>query len=61
MAAVGRPLSQLAIRLMLAAAAAAKSGPVGEATTHPFDARALIEHAVGRIERNFPSGDLGAA
>jgi len=33
-----------------------RSGPVGEATAHLFDARALVGHAVGWIERNFPSG-----
>jgi aminoglycoside 3-N-acetyltransferase len=41
------------------AAGAGRSGPVGEATAHLFDARGLVEHAVGWIERNFPSGDLG--
>ena len=41
-------------------AGAGRSGPVGEATAHLFDARALVEHAVGWIERNFASGDLGA-
>jgi aminoglycoside 3-N-acetyltransferase len=38
------------------AAGAGRSGPVGEATAHLFDARRLVEHAVGWIERNFPSG-----
>lgn len=33
-----------------------KSGPVGEATAHLFDARGLVEHAVDWIERNFASG-----
>lgn len=32
------------------------SGPLGAATAHVFDARKLLEHAVGWIERNFPSG-----
>jgi aminoglycoside 3-N-acetyltransferase len=41
-------------------AGAGRSGPVGEATAYLFDARALVEHAVGWIERNFASGDLGA-
>jgi aminoglycoside 3-N-acetyltransferase len=44
------------------AAGAGRRGPVGEATAHLFDARGLVEHAVGWIERNFPSGgstDLG--
>jgi hypothetical protein len=29
---------------------------VGKGTAHLFDARALVEQAVGRIERNFASG-----
>ncbi len=41
-------------------AGAGRSGPVGEATAYLFDARALVEHAVGWIERNFASGNLGA-
>jgi len=44
------------------AAGAGSSGPVGEATAHLFDAGQLLEHAVGWIERTFPSGgatDLG--
>jgi aminoglycoside 3-N-acetyltransferase len=32
------------------------SGPVGEATAYLFDARGLVEHAVGWIEQNLPSG-----
>ncbi len=40
------------------AARKGRSGLVGEATAHLFDARGLVEHAVGWIERNFPSGDL---
>jgi aminoglycoside 3-N-acetyltransferase len=39
------------------AAGAGRSGPVGGATAHLFEARGLVEHAVGWIERNFPSGD----
>jgi aminoglycoside 3-N-acetyltransferase len=39
------------------AAGAGRSGPLGEATAHLFDARGLVEHAVGWIERNFPTGD----
>src|SRR5918997_5610884 len=35
-----------------------RSGPVGEGPTHPFDARGLVGHAVGWIERNFASGTL---
>lgn len=35
------------------AAGAGKSGPVGEGTAHLFDAKRLVEHAVGWIERNF--------
>ena len=38
------------------AAGVGSSGPVGEATAHLFGARELLEHAVGWIERNFPSG-----
>lgn len=38
------------------AAGAGRSGPVGEAIAYLFDARALVEHAVGWIERNFASG-----
>ena len=39
------------------AAEAGKSGPVGEATAYVFEARGLVEHAVGWIERNFAAGD----
>jgi aminoglycoside 3-N-acetyltransferase len=39
-------------------AGAGRSGRVGEATAYLFDARGLVEHAVGWIERNFASGDL---
>lgn len=35
------------------AAGKGRSGPVGEATAYLFDARGLVEHAVGWIERNF--------
>jgi aminoglycoside 3-N-acetyltransferase len=38
------------------AAGCGKSGPVGEATAHLFDAPDLVDHAVGWIEHNFPSG-----
>ena len=38
------------------AAGTGRSGPVGEATAYLFDARGLVEHAVGWIERNFPHG-----
>ncbi len=38
------------------AAGAGSSGPVGEATAYLFDARGLLEHAVGWIERTFSSG-----
>jgi aminoglycoside 3-N-acetyltransferase len=41
------------------AAGAGRSGPVGKATAYVFDARGLVEHAVGWIERNFASGNLG--
>jgi aminoglycoside 3-N-acetyltransferase len=37
-------------------AGSGRSGPVGVATAHLFDARALVEHAVGWIELNFHSG-----
>lgn len=40
------------------AAGVGRSGSVGEGTAHLFDARGLVEHAVGWIERNFPSGSL---
>ena len=40
------------------AAGKGRSGPVGEATAHLFDARGLVEHAVGWIERNFASKTL---
>lgn len=36
---------------------AGQSGTVGEAAAHLFDARRLVERAVGWIERNFASGD----
>ncbi len=39
------------------AAGKRRSGPVGEATAYLFDARGLVEHAVGWIERTFASGD----
>ncbi len=42
------------------AAGAGRSGPVGEGTAYLFDARRLVEYAVGWIERNFPTGGLGA-
>ena len=38
------------------AAGVGRSGPVGEGTAYLFDARGLVEHAVGWIERNFASG-----
>jgi aminoglycoside 3-N-acetyltransferase len=38
------------------AAGAGRSGQVGKATAYVFEARGLVEHAVGWIERNFPSG-----
>jgi aminoglycoside 3-N-acetyltransferase len=38
------------------AAGVGRSGPLGEGTAHLFDARGLVEHAVGWIERNFASG-----
>jgi aminoglycoside 3-N-acetyltransferase len=38
------------------AAGCGRSGPLGEATAHLFDAPQLVEHAVAWIERNFPSG-----
>ena len=39
------------------AAGAGKGGPLGEATAYLFDARKLVEHAVGWIERNFKDLD----
>ncbi len=38
------------------AAGRGKGGPLGEGTAYLFDARGLVEHAVGWIERTFPSG-----
>jgi len=32
------------------------SGPVGDATAYLFEAREMVEYAVGWIERNFPTG-----
>jgi aminoglycoside 3-N-acetyltransferase len=43
------------------AAGKGRSGPVGEATAYLFDARGLVEHAVGWIERHFPSGGTTAS
>jgi aminoglycoside 3-N-acetyltransferase len=40
------------------AAGAGRKGLVGGATSYLFDARGLVEHAVGWIERNFASWDL---
>ena len=37
------------------AAGVGRSGPVGEGTAYLFDARGLVEHAVGWIKRNFAS------
>ena len=42
------------------AARCGTSGPVGEATAYLFDAPKLVEHAVGWIERSFPSGGKDA-
>jgi aminoglycoside 3-N-acetyltransferase len=36
---------------------AGRSGAVGAATAYVFEARGLVEHAVGWIERNFPARD----
>jgi aminoglycoside 3-N-acetyltransferase len=38
------------------AAGVGRSGSVGVGAAYLFDARGLVEHAVGWIERNFPSG-----
>jgi aminoglycoside 3-N-acetyltransferase len=38
------------------AAGKGRNRPVGEGTAYLFDARGLVEHAVGWIERNFASG-----
>ena len=43
------------------AAGKGRSGPVGEATAYLLDARGLVEHAVGWIERTFASGNLDGA
>ena len=40
------------------AAGVGRSGAVGEGTAYLFDARGLVEHAVGWIERNFASENL---
>jgi aminoglycoside 3-N-acetyltransferase len=40
-------------------AGAGRSGLVGEGTAYLFDARGLVEHAVGWIVRNYASGDIG--
>ena len=40
------------------AAGVGRSGPLGEAMAYLFDARRLVEHAVGWIERNFASEEL---
>jgi len=40
------------------AAGAGRRGPVGEGMSYLFDARGLVEHAVGWIEQTFVSGDL---
>jgi aminoglycoside 3-N-acetyltransferase len=40
------------------AAGAGRDRTVGEATAYLFDARRLVEHAVGWIERNFASEDF---
>ena len=40
-------------------AGAGRSGQLGEATAHLFDARGLVEHAVGWIERHFAPGSPG--
>ena len=38
------------------AAGYGRSGQLGEATAHLFEARPLVEHAVSWMERNFPRG-----
>src|ERR671916_833049 len=43
------------------AAGKGRRGQVGEATAYLLDARGLVEHAVGWIERTFASGDLDVA
>ena len=43
------------------AAGKGRRGQVGEATAYLLDARGLVEHAVGWIERTFASGDLDGA
>ena len=40
------------------AAGAGRKGPVGEGMSYLFDARGLVEQAVGWIEQTFVSGDL---
>lgn len=43
------------------AAGAGRSGRVGEARAFLFDARGLVEHAVGWIERNFGDSTVGGS
>ena len=43
------------------AAGKGRRGQVGEATAYLLDARGLVEHAVGWIERTFAPGDLDVA
>jgi aminoglycoside 3-N-acetyltransferase len=40
------------------AAGKGRRGQVGEAAAYLFDARGLVEHAVGWIERTFAGGDF---
>lgn len=48
-------VEHIARSALAAEASPGRSGPVGEGTAHLFDARGLVEHAVGWIERNFAS------
>ena len=49
-------IEHVARSALASSAGIGSSGPVGGGTAHLFDARGLLEHAVGWIERNFPSG-----
>lgn len=48
-------IEHIARSALAAEASPGRGGPVGEATAYLFDARGLVEHAVGWIEHNFPS------
>jgi aminoglycoside 3-N-acetyltransferase len=49
-------IEHIARSALASSAGIGSSGPVGGGTGHLFDARELIEYAIGWIERSFPSG-----